>query len=82
MLDGKRLDALVSDEAFLVREAGQNVFPFHPGIAGNDCRSVVPSFEHTEDVLDGEPVATGDRFATEDSGINGDSREKVFFSHE
>ena len=81
LLDGQRLDALIGHESFGVSEAGENVFPFHPGIAGDDGCRVVARLEHSENVLDGEPMAANDRLAAEDAGVHGDSREQVFFSH-
>jgi len=64
LVDVQRFDSLVTHEPPRVFDAREHIFTLEPGIPFQNGRDIVPSREHAEHVLHGEPPATNDGLPT------------------
>lgn len=75
-----RLDSLMRDNPARERETGEDVLLLQPGITLEQSLEIVARSQHSENVLDREPVSANDGLSAEDIGIPGDTFDQVVFA--
>lgn len=72
-------DSLVRDNPARERETGKDVILLQPGITLEQSLEVVARSQHSENVLDGEPVPANDGLSAEDFRIPSDAFDQLVF---